>query len=68
MGDRIDFTNAILKSEKTLKGEPRVYYSLKIYKKMGYYDILIDISEHVTLVQLMNSLCRVNHYISFVGY
>ena len=35
---------------------------------MGSYDILKDISEHVTLVQLMNSLGNVNHAISAVGY
>ena len=35
---------------------------------MGSYDILKDISEHVTLVQLMNYLGNVNHGISIVGY
>ena len=64
----IDFANAILKNEKKLKGEPRVYYSLSKFKKKGSYDILTDISEHVTLVQLMNYLVNFNHYISVVGY
>ena len=49
MGNRIDFANAILKNEKKLKGEPRVYYSLSKYKNMGSYDFLTDIGEHVTL-------------------
>ena len=53
---------------KTIKGEPRVYYSLRKYKKMGSYDILTDISEHVNLVQLMDSLGNVNHAISVVVY
>ena len=53
---------------KTIKGEPRVYYSLRKYKKMGSYDILTDISEHVTLFQLMDYLGNVNHAISVVGY
>ena len=35
---------------------------------MGSYDILTDISEHVTLVKLMDYLVNVNHAISFVGY
>ena len=35
---------------------------------MGYYDILTDMSEHVTLVQLMDYLVNVNHAISVVGY
>ena len=35
---------------------------------MGSYDILTDISEHVTLVQLMDYLGDVNHDISVFGY
>ena len=35
---------------------------------MVYYDIMTDISEHVTLVQLMDYLVNVNHDISVVGY
>ena len=35
---------------------------------MDSYDILEDISEHVTLVQLMDYLGNVNHSISVVGY
>ena len=35
---------------------------------MGSFDILTDISEHVTLVQLMEYLVNVNHAISVVGY
>ena len=38
------------------------------YKKKGSYDILTDISEHVTLNQLMGSLGNENHAISVVGY
>ena len=33
-----------------------------------YFDILNEISEDVTLVQLMNSLGNVNHAISVIGY
>ena len=53
---------------KKIKCEPIVYYSLKKYKNMDSYDILTDISEHVSLVQLMNSLVNVNRDISVVGY
>ena len=35
---------------------------------MGSSGILTDISEHVTLVQLMDYLGNVNHAISVVGY
>ena len=45
-----------------------MYYSLVNYKKKISYDILKDISQHVTLFQLMNSLRNVNHAISVVGY
>ena len=43
MGNCIDFSNAMLKNEKEIKGKPRVYYSLKKYNNMGSYDIMIDI-------------------------
>ena len=67
VGNCIDFSNAILKNENKSKREPRVYYSVRKYKKKVYYDILTDMSENVTLVQLMDSLGHVNHAISFVG-
>ena len=67
MGHRIDFINAILKNKKN-KGEQKVYYSLRKYEKMGSFDIFIDISEHVTLIQLMDYLGNVSRAITFVGY
>ena len=67
MGIHIDFANDILKSKK-IKGKQRVYYIPRKYKKMGYYDIMTDISEHITLVQLVDSLVNVNRAISVVGY
>ena len=45
-----------------------MYYSLVKYKKRGFYDILKEISEHFTLVQLMDYLGNVNNAISVVGY
>ena len=35
---------------------------------MSSFKIMTDISEHVTLVQLIDYLCNVNHAISVVGY
>ena len=67
MSNCINFANAILKNEK-IKGKQRIYYILRKYKKKGSYDILTYISEHVTLVQLMDSLGNVNHAISIIGY
>ena len=45
-----------------------MYYSLRKYKQKGSYDILTEISEHVTLVQLTKLLGNVNNAISVVGY
>ena len=64
----IDFANFILKNENKLEGELNLYYSLRKYKKKGSYDILTDMSEHVTLVQLMDYLGNVNSASSVVGY
>ena len=68
VGNSIDFENAILKNENKIKGEPKVYYILRKYKKKGSYDILKYISENVTLVKLMDSLGNMNHAIIVVGY
>ena len=35
---------------------------------MGSYDILTDIGEHISLVQLMDYLGNANHGTSVVGY
>ena len=45
-----------------------MHYSLIKYKQKGLYKILEDISENVTLVQLMDSLGKVNHAISVVEH
>ena len=56
LGNRIDFENDVLKNKKRNKGETKVHYSLIKYKQKGLYNFLGYISEHVTLVQLMDSL------------
>ena len=53
---------------KKMKGEQKVHYRPVKYKKKGSYDIMKDISAHVTLVQLMDYLGNMNHDISVVGY
>ena len=68
VGNPIDFNNAIFFNEKQIKGKQRFYYSLRKYKKVSYCDILTDISEHVTLVQLMDYLGNVHNDISAIGY
>ena len=67
VGNRIYFANDFLKNKKRNVGEARVHYNLIKYKKMNEYKVLEDISENVTLVQLMYSLGNVNHAISVVG-
>ena len=67
VGNHIEYANEIMLNRKRNKGETRVHYKLMKYKKMGEYKILEDISESVTLVQLMDSLVNVNHAISVVG-
>ena len=66
--DRIDSGNTVLKTQKIIKGEHKLYYKLNIFKQKGSVNILNDISEHVALVQLMYSLGNLNHAISVVGY
>ena len=67
MGNRIDFENDILKKRKQLKANQECIIAWVNIKNMGSYDILKNICEHVTLVQLMDSLDNVNHAISVVG-
>ena len=51
-----------------IKGKDHLIYNLNIWNKKGDLDILNDIGENVTLVQLMDSLGNGNHDISIVGY
>ena len=48
-------------------GEQRLHCNIKKWKK-SQFKILHDISENVTLVQLMDSAGNVNHAVSIVGY
>ena len=68
MVNRIDFENVIFKNEKNIQGENKVYYSLRKYENMGFFDMLKDISENINLVKLMDSLVNVSHAISVLGY
>ena len=53
---------------KRVKGKQVLYYNIIKYNHKGYFNIYNDISEHVTLVQLMDYLGNVNCVISVVGY
>ena len=41
-------------SRRKIKGENKLRYNLKVWQKNDYFDILKNVSEYVTLVQLMN--------------
>ena len=64
----INFSNTIMKNRRKIKVEHNLQYNLTIWKKNNDFDILNEISEDVTLVQLMDLLGNVNHAISLVGY
>ena len=49
-------------------GEQRLRYNLNKWKKKGDFDILNEISENVTLVQLMDTLVNLNHAIIILVY
>ena len=49
-------------------GEQHQKYNINKQKNKGSCDILDDISENVTLVQLMDTLGNVNNDISILGY
>ena len=66
VGNLNNFATDIMQNKKINKGETRVHYLLIKYKKMGEYEILVNISANVTSVQLMDSLGSVNHDISVV--
>ena len=56
-----------MKNRRKIKGEQNLQYNLTMWKKNDDFDVLNDISEDVTLVQLMDSIVNVNRAISIVG-
>ena len=66
--NRIHFDNAIMKNRRTIKVEQNLSYNLTIWSKNDAFDILHDLSEIFTLVQLMDSLGNMNHAIIIVGH
>ena len=60
-------TSTMMKNTRKIKFEQNLQYNLTIWKNHAF-DILNDISEDLTLVQLMDSLGNVNHDISIVGH
>ena len=48
--------------------DKRLRYNINQWGKRGNFDILYDISENVTFVQLMYTVSNVNHSVNIVGY
>ena len=63
----IDFSISILKNRMHIKGGQRLRYNLKVSQKNDAFYILKNISEYVTLIQIMDSLGNFNCAISIVG-
>ena len=55
-------------NRRKIKGEQNIRYNLKVCQKNDAFDILENVIEYVTLVQLMDLLGTVNRSISIVGY
>ena len=55
-------------NRRKIKGEQNLRYNLTIWRENDTFDILNDISEFFTLVQLMDSLGNMNHAISILGH
>ena len=66
--NRIHFANAIMSNRRKIKGEQNLRYNLTIWSENNAFDILNDIREDVTLVQLMDSLGNVNHAVIIVRH
>ena len=66
--NRIHFANGIMSNRMKIKGEHRLRYNLKVWHKKDTFDILNNLNEYDTFVQLMESLGNVNHDISIVWY
>ena len=64
----IHFDNANMSNRRKIKVEQNLRYNLMICSKNEAFDILNDISENVSLVQIMYSLGNVNHAINIVGH
>ena len=55
-----------MKEEARKKGEKHIICKLEQWRKTDTFDILNNISEYVTLVQLMDSVVTVNHAVGVV--
>ena len=57
-----------MSNRRKIKGEQNPRYNLTIWKKNAAFDVLNDMNENVTFVQLMDSLGNLNHAINILGH
>ena len=62
------FLHDIMKNKLRHKCEQHLRYNLKKWRSKVAFNILNEISENVTLMQLMETLGNLNRDISIVGY
>ena len=63
----IKFANSIMIYKERKFGKQHLRYKLETWKKTGTFDMMNNISENITLVQLMDSLGNADHAVSVVG-
>ena len=56
-----------MKDKLSHKGEHHLRYNLNKCKKKGFFNILNDINENLTMLQLMDTLENANHAIRIVS-
>ena len=61
------FANAIMSDQAKKLGEQRLHYHIKKWQRRDNL-IFYDISENVTLVQLIENVGNVNYAVNIVGY
>ena len=66
--DRIKFSNKTMTYWVKNKAEKRRCYNVVRREKRGEFDILNDISDHMTLVQLIDTAGNINHVTSITVY
>ena len=65
--DRIKFANDIIVDKEINKGKQHLRYKLEQWNREGNFGTINNISEHFTLVQIMDSIGNVNHAVSVVS-
>ena len=64
---RIKFANKIFFEKEGNKGDQHLHFKLGQWKKIGIFYILNNISDHVTLLQLMEPVGNMNDAVSAFG-